>query len=110
MTTFVDRETVITASWLNAADAVVNNAFILELSGISNATERDAYFTAAISVFTDTASGTKVRVSRPNPDGTSKIFIKNIDDVMRGRASADSTDGSFVLEPGDLIYVPEKII
>jgi polysaccharide export outer membrane protein len=60
--------------------------------------------------FTDTASGTKVRVSRPNPDGTSKIFIKNIDDVMRGRASADSTDGSFVLEPGDLIYVPEKII
>lgn len=60
--------------------------------------------------FTDTASGTKVRVSRPNPDGTSKIFIKNIDDVMRGRASADSTDGSFVVEPGDIIYVPEKII
>jgi polysaccharide biosynthesis/export protein len=60
--------------------------------------------------FTDTANGSKVRVSRTNPDGTTKIFIKNIEDVIRSRASADSTDGSFLVEPGDLIYVPEKII
>ncbi len=56
-TTFVDRETVISASWLNAADSVISNAFIIELSGITNTLQRNAYFTSAVSVFTALASG-----------------------------------------------------
>jgi len=60
--------------------------------------------------FTDTANGKKVRVSRPLPDGTSKIYIKDIDSVIRGKDTKNSTDGSFVLEPGDVVYVDEKMI
>jgi polysaccharide export outer membrane protein len=60
--------------------------------------------------FQDTANGSKVRVSRTNPDGTTRIFVKDIDSVIRSRESKNSADGAFPLEPGDLIYVPEKII
>lgn len=60
--------------------------------------------------FQDTANGSKVRVSRVNPDGTTKIFVKDIDSVIRSKDTKNSTDGAFPLEPGDLIYVPEKII
>ncbi|MCX6955440.1 MAG: polysaccharide export protein [Verrucomicrobia bacterium] len=60
--------------------------------------------------FTDTANGKKVRVSRPQPDGTSKIFTKDIDSVIRSKDTKNSTDGSFVLEPGDVVYVDEKMI
>lgn len=60
--------------------------------------------------FQDTANGSKVRVIRTNPDGTTKIFIKDIDSVIRAKDTKNSTDGSFVLEPGDLVYVTEKII
>ncbi len=60
--------------------------------------------------FQDTANGSKVRVSRTLPDGTIKIHIKDIDSVIRGKDTKNSSDGSFALEPGDLVYVPEKII
>lgn len=60
--------------------------------------------------FQDTANGSKVRISRANPDGTTRIFVKDIDSVIRSRESKNSADGAFPLEPGDLIYVPEKII
>jgi polysaccharide export outer membrane protein len=60
--------------------------------------------------FTDTASGTKVKITRTSSDGTAKIYIKDIDSLLRGRQAANSTDGAFPLEPGDLVYVPEKII
>jgi polysaccharide export outer membrane protein len=60
--------------------------------------------------FSDTANGTKVRVSRTNPDGTTTVFIKDIDSVVRGKNTGNSTDASFVLEPGDIVYVPEKLI
>lgn len=60
--------------------------------------------------FQDTANGKKVRVIRTNPDGTTKIFIKDIDSVIRAKDTKNSTDGSFVLEPGDLVYVDEKMI
>ena len=60
--------------------------------------------------FTDTANGSKVRVIRTHSDGTTKIFIKDIDSVIRAKETKNSTDGAFVLEPGDLVYVTEKII
>lgn len=60
--------------------------------------------------FMDTANGRKVRVSRPQPDGTSKIFTKDIDSVIRSKDTKNSTDGAFVLEPGDVVYVDEKMI
>ena len=60
--------------------------------------------------FQDTANGSKVRVIRTNPNGTTKIFIKDIDSVIRAKDTKNSADGAFVLEPGDLVYVTEKII
>ena len=60
--------------------------------------------------FTETANGNKVRVSRTMPDGTAKIFTLNVDAVLKGRQTGQSADNSFVLEPDDIVYVPEKII
>lgn len=60
--------------------------------------------------FTETANGSKVRVSRTMPDGSLKVFTLNVDAVLKGRDSGRSVDNSFVLEPDDIVYVPEKII
>src|SRR5476651_152134 len=60
--------------------------------------------------FTETASGSKVRVSRTMPDGTTRIFTLNVDAVLKGRDTGKSADNNFVLEPDDIVYVPEKII
>jgi len=60
--------------------------------------------------FTETASGSKVRVSRTLPDGSTRIFTLNVDAVLKGRDTGKSADNNFVLEPDDIVYVPEKII
>lgn len=59
---------------------------------------------------TETANGSKVRVSRTMPDGSLKVFTLNVDAILKGRDSGRSADNSFVLEPDDIVYVPEKII
>jgi polysaccharide export outer membrane protein len=60
--------------------------------------------------FSETANGNKVRVSRTMPDGSTKIFTLNVDAVLKGRKTDSSADNNFVLEPDDIVYVPEKII
>lgn len=60
--------------------------------------------------FSETANGSKVRVSRTAADGSSKVFTLNVDAILKGRDSGRSGDNSFVLEPDDIVYVPEKII
>jgi polysaccharide export outer membrane protein len=59
--------------------------------------------------FSETANGAKVRVSRVLPDGTTKIFTLNVEAMLKGKESK-SADTGFVLEPDDIVYVPEKII
>jgi polysaccharide export outer membrane protein len=60
--------------------------------------------------FTETANGSKVRVTRVLPDGTTRIFTLNIDSILKGRDTGKSSDSTFVLEPDDIVYVPESII
>ena len=60
--------------------------------------------------FTETANGSKVRVTRVLPDGTTRIFTLNIASILKGRDTGSSADATFVLEPGDIVYVPESII
>ena len=60
--------------------------------------------------FTETANGSKVRVTRVLPDGTTKIFTLNVDSILKGRDTGKSADATFTLEPDDIVYVPEKII
>ena len=60
--------------------------------------------------FTDTAKGTEVRVTRIGPDGKVKVFVVDIDSLIKGKNRAKPEDDSLLLQPGDIIYVPERII
>ena len=60
--------------------------------------------------FTDTARSSAVKVTRTLPDGTQKYFILDVESGIKGRANSSSKDASFVLEPDDVVYVPEKLI
>lgn len=61
--------------------------------------------------FDDTARGTAIRLTRTMPDGTSKTFVLDVQSAILGKDRAESSkDASFVVEPDDVIYVPEKII
>jgi len=60
--------------------------------------------------FTDTARGTSVRITRILPDGTKRNFEVDVDSLIKGRRSANVSDNSLVLEPGDIIFVPERFI
>lgn len=60
--------------------------------------------------FTDTARSSAVKVTRTLPDGTQKYYILDVESGIKGRANSSSKDASFVLEPDDVVYVPEKII
>ncbi len=57
----------------------------------------------------ETANAKAVRISRPQPDGTTKYFYKNIEGILKAKDTGNSADANFVIEPGDTIYVPEKI-
>jgi polysaccharide export outer membrane protein len=60
--------------------------------------------------FTDIAKGSAVSVTRVLPDGTKKIFTMDIDSLIKGKARAQGQDDTLLLEPGDIIYVPERLI
>jgi polysaccharide export outer membrane protein len=59
--------------------------------------------------FTDIAKGSAVVVTRIGPDGQKITFTVDVDGVIRGRKSSKSSD-NLLLEPGDIVYVPERII
>jgi polysaccharide export outer membrane protein len=60
--------------------------------------------------FTDTAKGTSVRVTRILPDGTKRNFEIDVESLIKGRKGANVQDNSLILEPGDIIFVPERLI
>lgn len=60
--------------------------------------------------FTDSAKGTEVRVTRVDSDGKVKVFVVDIDSLIKGKDRARSEDNSLLLLPGDIIYVPERMI
>jgi polysaccharide export outer membrane protein len=60
--------------------------------------------------FTDVAKGSAVQVTRLLPDGAKKIFIVDVDSLIRGKGKARERDDTLLLEPGDIIYVPERLI
>jgi polysaccharide export outer membrane protein len=61
--------------------------------------------------FTDTAQGNAVRVTRVLPDGSTKVFTVDIESLIRGKGSkAKREDNTLLLEPDDIVYVPERII
>lgn len=60
---------------------------------------------------TDIAKGTNVIVTRIRADGRKETIIVDVDSIIRGKKSSNSSDNtSLLLEPGDIVYVPERII
>ena len=60
--------------------------------------------------FTDTAKGTAVSVTRINPDGTKQVFTVDVESLIKGKDRARAADNSLLLLPGDIVYVPERLI
>lgn len=59
---------------------------------------------------TDTAKGTAISVTRISADGKKTVFTVDVESLMKGRDRAKATDNSLTLQPGDIVYVPERII
>ena len=62
--------------------------------------------------FTDTALGTAVRVTRILPDGSTKVITLDVESLIKGKGNVKTNgqDSSLLLEPDDIVYVPERII
>jgi polysaccharide export outer membrane protein len=60
--------------------------------------------------FTDTAKGTAVNVTRVSPDGKKQVFTIDVDSLLKGKDRANINDNSLMLEPGDIVFVPERLI
>jgi polysaccharide biosynthesis/export protein len=60
--------------------------------------------------FTDTAKGTSVTITRIKDDGSKEVFIVDVESLIKGRSRAKAEDSSQILLPGDIVYVPERII
>lgn len=59
---------------------------------------------------TDIGKGTQVSVTRVLPDGTKQIFVVDVDNVIRGKKGDKIDDNTLLLQPGDIVYVPERLI
>ncbi|MDO8540400.1 MAG: polysaccharide biosynthesis/export family protein [Opitutaceae bacterium] len=57
----------------------------------------------------ETARASAIRVTRTMPDGTEKLFTLDVEAAIKARGKSTG-DGSFVVQPDDVVYVQEKII
>jgi polysaccharide export outer membrane protein len=60
--------------------------------------------------FTDIAKGSDVTITHISPDGKKTVRKVDVQSIIQGKGSANSQDSSLLLEPGDIVYVPESII
>ncbi|MDP1580121.1 MAG: SLBB domain-containing protein, partial [Candidatus Didemnitutus sp.] len=58
---------------------------------------------------TDIGRGTAVNITRVLPDGTKQTFTIDVDSIIKGRKSRID-DNVLLLLPGDIVYVPERLI
>lgn len=60
---------------------------------------------------TDIGKGTAVNITRILPDGTKKIFTVDVDSLIKGKkGDGKIDDNNLLLLPGDVVYVPERLI
>lgn len=60
--------------------------------------------------FTDTAKGNAVNITRVLPDGTKKVYTVDVQSLIRGRSNANVEETTLLLLPGDIVYVPQRLI
>jgi polysaccharide export outer membrane protein len=58
----------------------------------------------------DTARGTAITVTRIMPNGDKKTEKVDIESLMKGKDKARASDNSLILQPGDIVYVPQRSI
>ncbi len=58
----------------------------------------------------DIGKGSAVSVTRIMADGTKKVFTVDVDSVIKGKKDAKVEDTTLLLQPGDIVYVPERLI
>ena len=58
----------------------------------------------------DIGKGSAVSVTRILPDGTKKVFTVDVDSIIRGKKDTKIDDSTLLLQPGDIVYVPERLI
>jgi polysaccharide export outer membrane protein len=60
---------------------------------------------------TDIGKGTAVNVTRVKADGSKEVFTVDVDSVIKGKkGSGKSDDETLLLMPGDIVFVPERLI
>ena len=59
---------------------------------------------------TDTAKGSAVTVTRRALDGKQTVFTVDVESLIRGKNSGKAADNAFLLQPGDIVFVPQRII
>ena len=59
---------------------------------------------------TDVARGGAVTITHITPEGKKITTTVDVDSIVKGRAQAKPNDTSLQLQPGDIVYVPERII
>lgn len=59
---------------------------------------------------TDIGKGSAVTITRIMPDGTKKVFTVDVDSVIKGKKDTKTDDSAMLLQPGDIVYVPERLI
>ena len=59
---------------------------------------------------TDIGKGSAVTVTRILPNGTKKVFTVDVDSVIKGKKDSKTDDSALLLQPGDIVYVPERLI
>jgi polysaccharide biosynthesis/export protein len=62
--------------------------------------------------FTDTAEGTAVRVTRILPDGSTRVITLDVESLIKGKGNSKNNEenSALLLQPDDIVYVPERII
>jgi polysaccharide export outer membrane protein len=59
---------------------------------------------------TDIAKGGSVTITHITPDGKKITTTVDVDSIIKGKAQAKADDTTLQLQPGDIVYVPERII
>jgi polysaccharide export outer membrane protein len=60
--------------------------------------------------FTDIAKGSDVTITHFTPDGKKTVRKVDVQSIIQGKNNNRGQDSTLMLEPGDIVYVPESII
>lgn len=60
--------------------------------------------------FTDIGKGTEVRITRIDADGKEVNFTIDVQSIIRGLGKSKAEDNSMLVQPNDIIFVPQRII